>query len=104
MNLWLDDLRDPANHNRADWVWIKTAKEAIELIRAGSVSSISFDHDLGSKLNGHDVASEIESLCAQGQPCPKWAIHSANPVGAMNIRLAMKSAERFARLNESNPV
>lgn len=96
MNLWLDDLRDPKEHGRPDYIWITTAEQAIDLIDAGVVTSISFDHDLGTELTGYDVAELIEIRCAGGANCPKWDVHSANPVGALNIKSAMRSAERFA--------
>jgi hypothetical protein len=101
LNLWLDDLRDPVKHQAPQGaVWVKTARQAINLIRQGDVAYISFDHDLGGSKTGYDVATEIEKLCYQGKiACPKWEIHSANPVGWTNINAAMRSAEKYAGLN-----
>lgn len=74
-----------------------TSQEAIDLLKTGKVTFISFDHDLGAPENGtgYDVARWIEKAVWAGHiPMPKYAIHSANPVGVKNIDAAMKSAER----------
>ena len=93
MRLYLDDTRD-APHG---WTLCKTAKEVIEYIDAGLCKTISFDHDLGTKVTGYDVAKHIEEMAASGKlkTVPEWYIHSANPVGRKNISAAMESAERI---------
>jgi len=102
MQLWLDDIRDPKDHGRPEAVWVKTAEEALVILREGNVTFISFDHDLGTELDGHDVATEIELLVYEGKiSMPGWAVHSANPVGEAEITAAMKSAERFSTQRES---
>ena len=99
MKLWLDDLRNPNDHGNPEAVWVKSAKDAISIIRGGNVEFISFDHDLGSELDGHDVAAEIELLVHEGRiSMPTWAVHSANPVGEAEITAAMQSAERFSKV------
>jgi hypothetical protein len=95
MRLYLDDLRPtPPDFDLRAY----TAEQAIEMIRAGKVSFISFDHDLGEPENGtgYDVAVWIENEAWHDLyfPMPEWAIHSANPVGARNIHAAMLSAQR----------
>jgi hypothetical protein len=47
MNLWLDDIRDPARHGCLGWTWVKTAQEAIAAYESGEVEKSSLDHDLG---------------------------------------------------------
>jgi len=70
----------------------------MEILQEGKVSFISFDHDLGTDLGGHDVATEIETLVHDGKILmPEWAVHSANPVGEAEITAAMKSAEKFGQ-------
>jgi hypothetical protein len=95
MRLWLDDVRPMPN----DFVChCLRAKEAINFVRMGMVSHISFDHDLGEPENGtgYDVAKVIEEGAFDGTiPPMTWAIHSANPVGRKNIEVAMKNAERY---------
>lgn len=99
MFVFLDDVRDAP----IGAVLCRTAEEALALIESGKVSRISFDHDLGTELTGYDVAKRIEEMVATGQiAMPRWQVHSANPVGRMNIEAAMHSAERFFNLR-SNP-
>lgn len=99
MKLWLDDERDPVVWRPQDghqWLWLKTAEEAIELIAEDVVCEISFDHDLGEGSNGYDVAKFIEEGAYSGTLTPiKWAVHSANPVGAANIERAMEQADIY---------
>lgn len=44
LKLWLDDIRNPPDDT---WVWVKNAKDALELFRTGPVSIASFDFNLG---------------------------------------------------------
>jgi len=100
MQLWLDDIRDPKDHGKPEAIWVKTAEMAMAILRKEHVTFISFDHDLGTELDGHDVATEIERLVYDGKiQMPQWAVHSANPVGEAEITAAMKSAERFGRIS-----
>jgi len=92
MKLWLDDERKPPSEA---WVWVDEALKAIDLLDLGNVEEVSLDHDLGDdRWNGYVVACYIERRAHQGYPPPKWAVHSANPVGRQNIEAALKSAER----------
>lgn len=93
MRIWLDDLRPmPADFD----VHLKTPNEAIAALHGGSVEYISFDHDLGGDMTGYEVAEWIERAAFEGKLSRlEWTIHSANPVGAGNIRRAMMNAERF---------
>lgn len=109
MLIFLDDLRSPDYMNMKEFEGlehypisvVRSAKEAIELIGTGNVKGISFDHDLGTKLTGYDVAKAVEYLVAQGKiRCPLWDVHSANIVGAKRIRQAMISAEQMDLDNE----
>jgi hypothetical protein len=100
MRLYLDDLRPtpPGFDLRA-----YTAQEAINLLKTGVITFISFDHDLGEPENGtgYDVAKWIEeAVIIRNFILPTWAIHSANPVGRQNIAAAIQSAERFLTLNK----
>ena len=93
MFIFLDDIRIPP----PGAILCRTAEEAMKLLETGEVDYISFDHDLGLGLSGYDVAKYIEQLVFEGSiQCPRWTIHSANPVGRNNIEAAMKAAERFA--------
>jgi hypothetical protein len=98
MRVWLDDKRKmPDGFDVHCW----TADQCIEYLSRQKVSLISFDHDLGGEKTGYDVARWIEEAVYGGRmSVPEWRVHSANPVGAVNILMAMRSAERFQLRNE----
>lgn len=101
-NLYLDDVRPtPDGFNLRAY----TAQEAIELLKKGNISSISFDHDLGPEEagTGYDVAKwiEEEAYTNPNFSTPEWQIHSANPVGIKNIKNAMESADRAPKQSKS---
>lgn len=95
MRIFLDDIRLPSD-NLGEVIVVRDAQSAMNLIKTGKVTWISFDHDLGTELTGYDVATLIEELVFMGDiRCPEWDIHSANPVGRERIRIAMLGAEKF---------
>ena len=99
IRIWLDDVRQPPQ----GWydVWVRTAKEAYDLVVTGQVTKISFDHDLGSNYDGKWLADEIEILAMDNKINPiHWDVHSQNPIGRRNIDMAMKSAWRFWEENK----
>ena len=70
MNLWLDDVRSPPSE---DWVWVRTAAEAIALLERGQVERVSLDHDLGDDEGlgtGYQVATFIEAEAHSGEVVP----------------------------------
>ena len=87
MNVWLDDLR---NAPEGFDVHVKTAQEAINLLKSGHVEVISLDHDLGEGAGtGYDVACFIERhnipvICH---------IHTQNVVGRRNMEMALRKAK-----------
>ena len=96
MRIWLDDERPaPSNYDRH----VKTASEAIVLLKTGQVKQISFDHDLGNKKGtGYTVASWVEEQAYNGKIAPFcWSIHSSNPVGRANILAVMQKVESMWR-------
>lgn len=101
MRIYLDDVREPPKFN--SWgdpiFWDKVcrrADEVIELVKSGVVTFISFDHDLGTEKTGYTVAKAIEELAFNKQIPPiDYAVHSANPIGAMSIDVAMKKAWHY---------
>lgn len=46
MTLWLDNIREPWKHGYTGAEWAKTADEAIALLKTGTVTFASLDHDL----------------------------------------------------------
>lgn len=96
MRIFLDDVREPVPA-LGEVIVVRDAKSAMDLVRTGLVSWISFDHDLGTDLTGYDVAMLIEELVFMGDiACPEWHIHSANPVGRERIKMAMLGAEAYS--------
>ena len=101
MRLYLDDLRvTPEGFDLRAY----TAEEAISMLQWGNITFISLDHDLnveGMKDiaetgTGYDVACWIERAAAEGRLNRiGWAVHSMNPSGALRIRQAMISADRY---------
>lgn len=99
--LWLDDERDPREpyiqeHFGAmgDEVWVTSYQEFVATIRErGLPASVSFDHDLGAGRDGRPLPGGmecahwlVEYLMNTNQTLPEFYVHSANPVGAENIR------------------
>lgn len=101
MRLWIDDQLDPPKIDRITqeeltWVTVRTAADAIAVIKTGDVEFIDFDHDLAGEKTGYDVAKFIERMAYKGKLKPiHYQIHSGNIAGASNIDKAMKSAWRF---------
>ncbi len=104
IHLWLDDERDPAHPatqkrygSTGDEVWVKTVPEAMEYLQRCTVESISLDHDLGEgQATGYDLAKWIEKQAYNWTIPPfKWEVHSSNPSGAFNIRMALSAANKF---------
>lgn len=92
MNLWLDDIRDPAQHGHIGWTWAKTAKEAIAMLATGTVERCSLDHDLSIKatmgnwrneVTGYDVVRWMEANNVW--PPGGVEIHSLNLAGRQRM-------------------
>ena len=91
MRLWIDDCR-PAPEG---YIWLKSTNEALCFItnHIHDIEEIALDHDAGDYVSkGGDyinVLKEIERL-ARKSPATfigyKFSIHTANPVGAANMR------------------
>lgn len=86
--LWIDDVRPTpqTNYNTITCRCYSAAVDAIKcLTRMNIPLYISFDHDLGEEKTGYDIAKFIVENQIP-QELIHWRIHSANPVGAANIR------------------
>lgn len=106
--LYLDDVRNPKSDG---WVIVRTYDEFKNWISLNGVpDEISFDHDLSNEdetdengftlfaKTGYDAAKWLCNYCwTNGLPIPKWNVHSANPVGRMNISQLLSGYEK--RLN-----
>lgn len=94
MKLWLDDIRLPPDDT---WWHVRTAEDAMALIRTGAVEVASLDHDLGGRLAnvGKDMYNYLQAtgfqLVLQMQlenvyPKSSITIHSSNLQGAFNMQ------------------
>lgn len=99
-NLFLDDLRAPANAVNplgvTKWVVARSVPQARELVAIrGAPTVVSFDHDLGHE-EGNDgyefakwlVERDLDAVERHKDflsPDFKFQVHSANPIGAKNI-------------------
>lgn len=100
--LFLDDLRDPSwvypLRDSSNWTVCRSAADAQQAVLEGGCPEwISFDHDLGDNVpTGYSFARWLvdQDLDQEGQWMPKdfsFEVHSANPVGAANIRALLSN-------------
>lgn len=96
--LYIDDLRNPPSRK---WE-VARSLAAVEwyLDNIGTPLYLSFDHDLGDEVpTGYDVAKMLIERALDGRidltRVKQVNIHSANPVGAENIRGLFSSYFRF---------
>lgn len=58
--LWVDDLRDPAEHVQGEWEWAKNSDEAFRQLSSNTYDIVSLDNDLGEETEGKDIFNWIE--------------------------------------------
>lgn len=95
MKVWLDDERPMPSHYD---IHVKTAIDAINLIKTGSVTQISLDNDLGPPEcgQGRDVSKYIEEAAFKGEIPPiKCRVHTANSVARQEICAALQNAYKY---------
>jgi hypothetical protein len=111
MKVWLDDVRDPGqwlpsigwfrsgNIGDADeWVWVKSAPEAVAMLEGGTAEEISLDHDLGDRPeagDGYDVLLWVEERVATDPSYrpPTFHVHTSNPVARDRMEAAVSAIE-----------
>lgn len=95
MRLYVDDERKtPETFDLRTYGYHDTIKALLQK----NVTHVSLDHDLGNEndLTGYDIACWIEFQARMGTlPRMTWEVHSMNSSGALRIRQAMTSADRF---------
>ncbi len=102
MTMWLDDIREPWAYGYIAARWVKTAAEAIAMLRTGEVTFASLDHDLAAEHypwnctditkcqhTGYDVVVFLEEN-PQFWPKEGVAVHSANPVGRQRMEVVVQ--------------
>ena len=90
MKVYLDDERETPD----GWVRVYWPDEAIELLKAGGVTEISLDHDLGDdeRGTGYDVLLWLEEqVVVNGMTPPKMRVHSANSSAREKMEAAIAS-------------
>ncbi|RMH10630.1 MAG: hypothetical protein D6698_17460 [Gammaproteobacteria bacterium] len=91
MKIFLDDLRVPYDKDfvvaRTDHAFKRIILDLSDV--GGSVSMISFDHDLGEhSMNGYELAHWLIAIDMDHGVLSddfQFIVHSANPVGRENI-------------------
>jgi hypothetical protein len=86
--LFIDDIRDPP---ATGYDVVRTSEAAIEWLKTNGIPNvISFDHDLGGDdttirviRHIYDLILDEKGSFPDGFTC---IVHSANPVGAQNIK------------------
>lgn len=91
--LFIDDERQPPDES---WLVVRSSNEAIEFVKKyGMPSFISFDHDLGGTDTTMVFLKQFYNFFdLLGQGPPEYTVHSANPIGAENIKSFMESWKR----------
>ena len=100
--LWLDDERTPPS---SDWIWVKTAWDAIKALQTSYFNVVSLDHDLGKDAGeGYDVLLYIEEKVHldPNYRAPEIRLHTANTSARIRMALAAESIERKIRESKSN--
>jgi hypothetical protein len=101
--LFLDDLRFPVGDG---WIIVRSYAEAVEVVKLlGIPQKISFDHDLGLEETGYDFAKFIVDYDIQTNDIDStfsFDVHSANPIGAENIRQLLNNYIKFKNENNTN--
>ncbi len=95
INLFLDDRRYPFTTYHYygpkigippdQWTLVRSTESARELLKCGLVRTLSLDHDLGGEETGYDLIKWIHEN-NHWHNIEQIYVHSANPVGARNIK------------------
>jgi hypothetical protein len=115
---WLRDYAPQFAHGEGNVIWVKNFDDFVNYIKfKGIPDMISFDHDLGEDVakervlggmskrqarikkretkSGYDCAKWLVDYCLDNEtPIPHFVVHSANPVGAENIRRLLNNAKK----------
>lgn len=93
--LYIDDIRSPKEPE--SWVVVRSVQQAKSYMNlAGCPKYISFDHDLGEDETAIEIVNWmiLRDMDWGGTFIPKdfdFNVHSANPIGASNIRFDFES-------------
>lgn len=95
--MFIDDVREPP---QGEWVVVRSSDEALSYIQTnGMPAFISFDHDLGGDDTTMVFLRKLVDHFWNGKDVPPaYEVHSANPVGRLNIQSFMDSWNRSTGL------
>ena len=109
--VWLDDKPQvpwrAAMFPAPEWTHTRWPKDTIELLKTGTVTELSLDHDLDDKdaadaagrkeITGYDVVLWIEEQVKKhGFRPPVIRVHSQNGPGRDRIMAAVRQIEKYA--------
>jgi hypothetical protein len=101
MKVFLDDLRTAPR----GWVLVSWPDEAIQLLKTGSVTHLSLDHDLGDDERGagYDVLLWLEEAVALHSfvPPQEITVHSANSSARIKMQSAIESINQLYAKRQS---
>lgn len=88
--LFIDDIRNPPDET---WIVVRSSVAALEYVQKnGMPEFISFDHDLGGDDTTMVFLRKLVDVVWNGTDSPPdYKVHSANPVGSINIVSFMES-------------
>jgi len=98
MRLWLDDIRNPQN-NTGEWVICRSSVEAIKFVAENELPfQMSLDHDLGENDTAMIFVHWLIEHCIDlDVDLPYYCVHSANPVGVVNLMSLMDAYQKSRR-------
>ena len=94
MKVYLDDERPTPE----GWTHARWPEDAIDLLKAGDVTHLSLDHDLGNDDHGtgYDVLLWLErAVAVEGFVPPVLTVHSANTSARQKMELAIRRIRQF---------
>jgi hypothetical protein len=115
IRVYVDDVRRPSRAPE-QWVIVRTAYEAVQLLRDHDVAELSLDHDFGvGDLREQGVSEDLLELVGEGYDVIRWLeqqlrgeqrdrvpeelnVHSANPVGTRQMIKGIESLGRVIEL------
>lgn len=109
--LFIDDERFPADHEKENFLIVRSSAEAKELMDTkGCPSFISFDHDLGGQDDAMEIVHwmitrDLDARCYGLIFIPEdfaFYVHSQNVVGAKNIKELLNSYLMFRKTENGN--
>lgn len=105
-NLFIDDLRDAEKHYpNENFVVVRTYDEGVKYVQEhGLPGFVSFDHDLGDvdsvqEKTGYTFAKFLIDYMVDNNITEpfEYYIHSANPIGAENIKHYLQNGFNYLR-------